>query len=105
MVQVQISMQMLIIVILTELYYNYFMYVISMTSSIVNTCVTRMSFIVFVNVVYSMSSAEAHAWSRIHFCIISRSPNMPTSANSTNAILSQSIWKLNIFYVSIANQV
>ena len=68
------------------------MYVISMTSSVVNTCVTHMSFIVCVNVVYSMSSAEAHAWSRIHFCIISRSPNMPTSANSTNTILSQSIF-------------
>ena len=68
------------------------MHVISMTSSFVNTYVTHMSFILFVNVVYSMSSAEAHAWSRIHFCIISRSPDMPTSANSTNAILSQSIF-------------
>ena len=70
------------------------MYVISMTSSIVNTetCVMHMSFIVFGNVIYSMSSAEAHAWSRIHFCIISRSPNMPTSANSINAILSQLIF-------------
>ena len=37
------------------------MYVISMTSSFVNTCAMHMSFIVFVNVVYSMSSAEAHA--------------------------------------------
>ena len=61
-------MQMLIIVILTELYYI-FMYVISMTSSFVNTCVTHMSFIVFVNVVYSMSSAKAHAWSRILFVL------------------------------------
>ena len=68
------------------------MYVISMTFSFVNTCVTHVSFIVFVNVVYSMSLAEAHAWSRIHFCIISRSPDMPTSTNSTNAILSQSIF-------------
>ena len=70
------------------------MYVISMTSSFVSTCVMHMSFIVFVNVVYSMSSAEAHTstWSEIHFCIISRSTDMPTSANSTNAILSQSIF-------------
>ena len=48
--------------------------------------------ILLCNVVYSMSSPEAHTWSRIHFCIISRSPNMPNSANSTNAILSQSIF-------------
>ena len=52
--------------ILTELLY--FMYVISMTFSFVNTCVTHTSFTVFDNVVYSVSSAEAHAWSRIHFC-------------------------------------
>ena len=50
-------------VILTELIF----YVIYMTSSFVNTCVMHMSFTVFDNVVYSVSSAEAHAWSRIHF--------------------------------------
>ena len=62
-----------------------------------------MSFIVFINVVYSMSSAEAHAWSRIH---ISRSPDMPTSANSTNAILSQSIFiDLEVEYMYVVNQV
>ena len=84
------SMQMLTITILLSSLNLYFMYVIYMTSSFVNTCVMHTSFTVFDNVVYSVSSAEAHAWSRIHFfVIISRSPDRPTSANSTNAILSK----------------
>ena len=71
------------------------MYVISMTSSFVVLRICHL----LCNVVYSMSSPEAHTWSRIHFCIISRSPDMPTS---TNAILSQSIFiNLEVEYMYV----
>ena len=68
--------------ILTELLY----YILSMTSSFVNTCITHTSFTVFDNVVYSVKPMLGPGFI---FVIISRSPDRPTSANSTNAILSQ----------------